>query len=451
MSAATWLALVLPLGASPLTDALAKPVAPSVAPSATAPADATRSLDLDAALAQLMAQSPRLQAAQARAAGATASAHSGRSRLLPHVDLMDEQLRYRQPFTIALNPSGPPLVARGYDTNTFVAQASQPLLGLISRVQAFAAQRHGARAAQLDLATVTADLRLEMRATFLRLFEVEALAATAVLSERTLGQQLDEARARVKAGALTEADALRIEVAQAEARQQHLAADAQVRTLRAALLELLGLGPDDGSVSFLEPHDLKKLRDPPELLSARAMALEKRTELHSGAEQVAASSARARAKGWAMLPEVDLVGNYTHIQGQRLAPKNAAYIGLRANWRVWEWGAQYYDLTEAAAAAEAQAQLQEDARRRIGAEVAGRHAEVVAASSALDVANLAVTAAAEAFRVTTAQASAGVATTTDLLAAESALSRARANQVHARFEAAVAQVTLDRVMGREEP
>jgi outer membrane protein len=63
---------------------------------------------------------------------------------------------------------------------------------------------------------------------------------------------------------------------------------------------------------------------------------------------------------------------------------------------------------------------------------------------AVEVAQTAIASAEEAYRVTSAQVSAGTATTTDLLDSQSALTTAKLNLARAEYERAVARVALDR-------
>jgi outer membrane protein TolC len=59
-----------------------------------------------------------------------------------------------------------------------------------------------------------------------------------------------------------------------------------------------------------------------------------------------------------------------------------------------------------------------------------------------------IASAEEAYRVTDAQVRAGAATTTDLLDSQAALTQARLNLERARYEEAMARVSLTRAMGR---
>src|SRR2546430_14707910 len=64
----------------------------------------------------------------------------------------------------------------------------------------------------------------------------------------------------------------------------------------------------------------------------------------------------------------------------------SVFVGLKAEWPIWEWGATHFARKAAvslAAAAEADA---EDTRRRIGTEVSARLSQLRAAFSAVDLA-----------------------------------------------------------------
>ena len=80
----------------------------------------------------------------------------------------------------------PPLTARGRNTNVLKISGAQPLLGLLQRVSIYRAQVSSSTRARWERAAVLADLRVELQATYLRLFEAQAMAETAILSERTL-------------------------------------------------------------------------------------------------------------------------------------------------------------------------------------------------------------------------------------------------------------------------
>jgi len=373
--------------------------------------------------------------------------------MLPGVHVSDEQDRYREPWAVKFdlgipNMPVPSIQARDLNTNTFVAAVDQPLLGLARLSQDYASLSSAAEAAQQNVRAVEAGVREEVETGLLRLFEARALADTAVASEIQLDEQLEVMRARLKTGVATNADVLRVDVAVASARQQEIQARAQEQVSRALLLAALGRSQDDASIDFAEPTALEDTARPaPELHVAVEEAVVHRPELAAAQLSAQAAHQRTRARTLALLPDVSLEAAYIHIHGQTLAPEDSAYVGLKASWGVFEWGATFFEQRAADAQAAAAEADEEGTRRRVGTEVSVRLAQLKAAVNAVSVARTAIASAEEAFRVTQELVKAGSATTTDLLDSQSALTQARLNLVRARYEDAIARVALARARG----
>jgi len=410
-----------------------------------------RLLTVEEATAEALAQSARSAAARARADAAQDAARSLRGRMLPGLRLSDEQDRYHQPWIVAFDVGikpVPQLKARELDTNTFSAEVEQPLLGLARLSQDQASLASVADAAQQDARGVEQDLREEVVTGILRLFEARALAGTAAASRQQLAQELEVMQARLRTGVATTADVLRVEVALAGAHQQEIQAQAQERSTRALLLAVLGRPQDDPGIDFAPPPlDEVPAEQAPEPRAALDLALARRPELASARFSAASARQRARARAFSLLPELDLEASYVHISGQSLAPVDSAYVGLKASWNAFQWGADYFDQRAAQERATAADAEQEATRRRIEAEVSVRLSQLEAAASAVAVARTTIASAEEAYRVTQALVQAGSATTTDLLDAQSALTQARLDLVRARYELAISKAQLERAEG----
>jgi outer membrane protein len=402
-----------------------------------------RPLTVEDALAEVLRTHPQLVAARERARAGQESAHSGLARLLPSVRLNEEYQHWDSPFSISFGGMG--FQARDQDTNTFSAAVDQPLLGLGKITEEYLARRGDAEASRQGLRAVEDELRAQLQIAFLRYFEARALTDLALASAQQLDDQVHVTEAKVKAGVLTTADLLRVRVAADNARQQAIVARSQSEVAHAQILAAVGLSPDE-AVELVEPASLlaaaaganlgfdEAVRARPEVAAARA----------------AASSAdhRARAGAWALAPDVDAEGAYLRVDGQVFAPKDSAFVGIRASWAIWEWGAGFFAQRAAAAAARAAHAELEGRKRQVQVEVASRRAELGAATNAVKLADTTITSAEEAFRVTEAQVRAGAATTTDLLDAQAALTQSRLNRSRARYEEAIARVNLARAQGR---
>lgn len=268
---------------------------------------APRTIGLEEAVALATARGTAVAAAQARSEAARAGADALRGRMLFGVRVSDEQQRWDSPFVIGLAPGAPGLTARNVNTNTFSVGAEQPLLGLL-RLH----EEHGALSAQADAAeqfvkAAKNTVREQVQTGFLRLFEARALADTARASQRQLGEQVTAAKAKERAGAGTNADVLRVQVAAANARQQELQALAQEETARAGLLIAIGLDPNDSSVEFAAPTALEEEGGAAiENAFALQHAFEVRPEIAASRLLFDAAERHQRSALFSLLPEVNL-------------------------------------------------------------------------------------------------------------------------------------------------
>jgi outer membrane protein TolC len=410
-----------------------------------------RTLSLGEAEQLALQSSPALKAARIRLGAGRQGLRSTRGHLLAAVRVSDEYQHYDSPFAfpLALPGGGPPLVVRDQDINTFVASANQPLLSLVRGVEEYRGQQQNLAASESQLRVAQEQTRTQVRLAFLRYFEAVALADIARSSQRELGEQLTVAEAKLKAGVLTNADVLRLQVAVANAQQQEIVAKTQGEVARSSLLIVCGLPAGDASIELTEPGELLQAAQQalPAYASASEQSLGRRPELVAGKHLAQLAYRQRRARMFALLPDVDLEASFVHLDGQLLGPANSIYVGVKAQWAVWEWGATYYTYKSATALAEAALLDLEAQRRQILSEVATDLAQTAASQSAVQLAQKSIASAEEAYRVTVALVKAGSATTTDLLDSQSALNQARLSLTRAQYQQAIAHVQLTHTMG----
>jgi outer membrane protein TolC len=433
-------------------------------------------LTMEEAVVVALRHNLRLRAARERAGGARDVARSVGARLLPSIRLSDQYQHWNCPAAIAflrfstgatcleeaeaqaqaagavagLPPAlatafANPVVARALDTNSFAATVNQPLLGLPRIGFDYAAQRAGAAAAAESVRASEAALAQNVRNGFLGYFDARAAEQIALASTRELEEELRVATARVNAGTLTQADLLRVRVALANARQQAIAAAAQAEVVKATLLDLVGL-PPEAAVELVEPRF--EPAPAPSASAAMRSAEERRPEVAQAGWRRRAAQRTRTARYLSLLPEADLEGGYIRTDGQLFVPLNQWFVGVRASWALFEWGATFYQARAAAREADAAALEAEDVKRGVAVEVQAALAQLRAAESAVAVAREAIASAEEAYRVEQKLVATGLATTTDLLDAQAALTTARRNLARARYALGVQQVALARAMGQ---
>jgi outer membrane protein len=407
----------------------------------------SRKLTVEDAVQLALDTNPSLQEGRARVESQRALQLSTRGRMLPSVHVNDELQRWNGAYSLPFG--GAAFTVRDANTNTFSVSADQPLIGLGHLGHEHDAQTSTADASVAQLEAARADLRAQVETYFVQLFEARALEQIAKASEEELAEQVTIAEARLKAGVLTRADVLRVRVSQANAKEQGIQAHAQGEVARANLIGRMGLPIEDQSIDFAEPATLLAQAKValPEGQSAQRSAIAQRPEMAQ--RRLAAESAHhtERARAFGLLPELDAEAAYIRTDGSPFNPANAAYIGLKAQWAIWEWGATYYVRKAALADADAARFAAADEERKISIEVASDLAQATAAVAAVDVAQQTIESAEEAYRVTKVGLQAGTATTTDLLDAQAALTQARLNLTRAQYEDALTRVTLKRGLG----
>jgi outer membrane protein len=413
-------------------------------------AEGPQTLTIDDAVNEVMRVNDQLKAARFRAEGAEDTARSARGRLLPVLSASDTWQHWDGPFVISLAPpgtTGPGLVARNVNTNVFTVAAQQPILGLLHRERDLKSASASADASRADEADARSQTAEQVRTIYLRIFEARAGVAIAEASIDQLQQQVRDAQARYNAGTITKADLLRFQTAVANAQQQRIQAATLAQTSQQALLTLLARNPEDPTLEFVEPVDLEQQaavrpgHSNDELINR---ALQNRPEVQRAHKEAEAARANGQARLFALLPEVDVQAAYSNFRGQVFQPENSSFIGVVTEWPFWTWGTRWYAAQSAQRQADAAASLLESARRQVAYDVASKSSLLESQFVAVEVAETAIASADEAYRVTSAQVSAGTATTTDLLDAQSALTTARLNLARARYERTIARVALDR-------
>src|SRR5262249_3566812 len=161
-------------------------------------------------------------------------------------------------------------------------------------------QARGADAADAAVKVAESEMREEVEVQYLRMFEAKTMEQIAHASEAELAEEVTVTEARVKAGTLTQADLLRVKVAQANASQQAIAARTRVVVARAGLLSDIGLPPDDTGVEFVEPTAL--LEAAPSKTPAVESAPEGRPEIEQARLTAEAAEHEARSRTFGLFP-----------------------------------------------------------------------------------------------------------------------------------------------------
>lgn len=380
---------------------------------------------------------------------AAESTRSGvRGELLPKLRAEGALQEWDRPFDIAFGGGSFP-VRDQFTWNTTVS-ILQPITGLLATYHRYKIEDFGVDVARLHRDMTRRDLGFRVAETYLRLLEAKRLDDVAKTSIQQLEAQRKQAQSLFANGVVGKNEALRAELALANAKQREIQARGQVLLVSGRLAVLMGMSPD----AAIEPVPFTG--DPPpadegSLESAQARAVAQRIEVREVAQRIEREDSAAAAARSKLLPQVSAVGSYLHNEGSQFQQTNSAYVGVVGTWDVWDWGTSYSAIHVATARREqaklAKAKLEDDVRL----EARQAFVNLESAREAYAVAKTALQQAEENYRIVTKRFEQAAGTSFDVVDAESLLTTARAQVEDALYGYLVARLGLQRATGAMIP
>jgi outer membrane protein TolC len=314
------------------------------------------------------------------------------------------------------------------------------------------AARAEAAASGEDLSTARADLRLEITRAFWAV--VTSNEAVHVLEEslRRVEAHLTDVRNRLAVGLVPPNDVLSAEAHRS--RQEGLLIDARMRrdSALADLARLVGLAADTAITLDVALTPAAAPAESPSALAEQARA--ERPERRAIAQRIAATGARREAAATGTKPQMSVVGGVDYANpNPRIFPRADEWqgswdAGVTVAWSLWDGGRVKAQVAETAAAERAFRERLLDLDTRIEVDVRQRGLELESSLAAIRAAEDGVRSATEARRVVTDRFNAGVATSTDVLDAQTDLLTAELERTRALANSRLAEARRARALGR---
>jgi len=271
----------------------------------------------------------------------------------------------------------------------------------------------------------------------------------------SLDSHVRDMRARLEQGLVPPNELLSAEAQRSRQRVLAIEASNARRIVEADLRRLTGI--DDGAaiVPQVPPGQEAAAREEVGALVALIEeARRRRPERQAFQERVAAAHAREAAAGAAARPQVGVAGGYDYARpNPRIFPRADTWddswdVSVNVSWSVWDGGRRRAEQAELAAGARALEARAADFDRQVALDVRQRWLEADSSRAAIDAAADGVRAAVEARRVVRERFDAGVATSTEVLDAETAMLQAQLDLTRAIAGLRLAGARLDRAIGR---
>lgn len=337
---------------------------------------------------------------------------------------------------------GPSLKVREQVTSSAQVMVVQPIVSLWPILEGLHIKDLGVDIAHLKRAQARRDVTYQATESYYRLLQAQKLVQVSETSVSQVEAQVKKARAFEGQGLMGRNDVLRAELAMAGAKQRLLQIRGGESLALARLRTLLRLTPEE-PLSVIAPDAVAAAERPSfELAKAQEAARAQRSELQEIEARVGQASSLRRIAWAKMLPAVNAMASYQYTQGQALAQKDQVFVGLSAQWDVFEWGGTYFGTREAAVRERQAALGLERLRDAINFDTQASFVSWGTAREALDVAEQSVVMAEENYRIESKRYENAANTTFDVLDAEALLTQARAQRENAWFDLLVAEAGM---------
>ncbi len=380
----------------------------------------------------------------------------------PKLGLSGKVIRWDQPTDVSLGLDLPPEVQQmlggqvpssmrvmDQTVEDLTLAVVQPLTPLVSLYALYRLQGNAEAAALAQRRAKSREVAYKVAEAFFGLLKLKRAQETASAAKAQVEAHLKTARAFFEQGYVQKDDVLRAEVALAKVEEGLDQVRTAIEVTTAAINILLGRPMHDDFTP------VGRYDDPPEPLDMTLEEALQRAYAHRAEVQEAqarvqmARSGRLAAIG-AMLPTVAATFNWTRQWGSKFQRKTSYFYGLTFQWNFWEWGAQYYQVRAADRDVSRALEAEMAIRDMVTLEVKRAYLDARLALTTLETARRAVTQAEESHRIATKKYEQRVATSLEVLDAESALTSARNSYYDALYSYYLALENLKRATGDRE-
>jgi outer membrane protein len=423
-------------------------------------AERIKLLSLDESIDLALKQSVLIHAAKEGVRGADAQKQEAFTGFLPKFSTSYIYTRYnRDPYMnlTGFNFPGIPsqvlpssLTVGTKDNYNWILEARQPLFAGGSILASYEASRIGADIARLDEATMGQDLVLEVAVAYFNILRAERILDVAKQSLEQLQAHRDTARNFYDQGLIPRNDLLQAEVELANEQQFLLRAENGLELARSKFNTLLRreINAPVAIEDTLSESSYKKT-----LAACVATALDNRPEIRAFALRLEQAKSQVKVSQGEYYPNVSLVGNYAKfgdtpgVAGSPFRDQESWYVMAVANWNFWEWG-RTKNRVEAGQSRENQAaDFLANIRDQIILEVKNAFLLLHEAEKQVQVATKAIEQAEENFRINTERYREQVGTSTNVIDAQTLLTKAKSDRHNALGAFNISRAKLERAMG----
>lgn len=350
----------------------------------------------------------------------------------------------------------PPLVEPGYmivgtrDNYTWAFDVRQPLFAGGALRENYAFSRLGVDIADFETQARTRDTILRVKTAYFSLLKAERVLEVARQSENLLKAHLANTQGFYDVQMIARNDLLRADVELANGRKYALQAANAVEMAKSQFNIILRR-PINTAVAV---QDIMNALPPvPSLDACLAEAERSRPEIKAADLKVRQSRSAVNIARSEYYPSLNAVGHFQRygdkpdVAGTLYQDKESWYVSAAASWTFWEWGRTRNRVDAGKARANQMEYALADTRDQVRLEVKRSWLELKDAEGQVAVTVKAIAQADENFRISQERYKEQVGTATEVLDAQTLLTRARADHANALGDYQIGYASLERAMG----
>jgi len=386
--------------------------------------------------------------------GAEAQKNEAFTAFLPRFSTSYSYTRLHEtPMTsFTATPSSPPFSVEvgTRDNYNWAVEATQPIFAGGSILANYQYNKQGLAISRSEEERTVQDIVQEVKTTYFNVLRAGKLLEAAKQAVELLRSLRNTAQQFFDVGLIPKNDLLYAEVELANSEHDLVRAENSLALAKASFNT--ALRRDISTPVQLE--DI--LTETPFALSFEEClktALENRPELKAYQLKVDQAQSMVKIARSGYFPTVSVVGNYSKygddpdVSGSEFQDQESWYVMAVANWNFWEWGKTKFQVDNSLARENQSKDLLANARDQVTLEVKNAYLVVKETEKQIPVTKKAIEQAEENYRINRERYQEQVATSTEVLDAQTILTRARSDYANALGIYHISQARLERVMG----
>jgi len=410
--------------------------------------DAEGALSLEQTIQNAIDANIQLKISVEEIAAADALKKSSRAAFLPSFNVAYQYERFDEELRSTLFG-----VTRFLDNYTFSASVSQPLFMGFAILNQYKIAGLGLDAAELAQRMVRREIVLEAKKAYFTILKTQKLLKVSKDTLTQITAHKDVAKSFYEVGMTPLNDYLQAQVELANAEQGLVVAQNNLELALAGFNTLLRR-------SLSEPVVIQDILTYTPVQygwdECFIEALENRTEVKIADVDIDIAAKKVKLTQKDFLPTLNLTGTYYEIGNDwnltgttGVSDPDGWSLAATAQWTLWEGGKSYYGRKEKRHRLSQAKQKKQDLLDRIRLEVKQAYLKTRESEKNILAVQKAIEQAKENFRINQERYKEQVATSTDVLDAQTLLSRIMTNYYNALYDFKIAKATLYRAMGWE--